>query len=86
MTNLPPDVISVRAAMPIGRFVKTDGGDCQVLMRISPNGVDWDPGDDREITVANTYWWDKSYVSPDTGAAWTPAEIDDLLFEIDRTV
>jgi hypothetical protein len=86
MTDLPPDVIAVRAVMPIGRFVKTDGGDCQVLMRVSPNGVDWDPGDDRPITVANTYWWDKSYVSPDTSGAWTPSEVDDMLFEIDRTV
>jgi hypothetical protein len=86
MTNLPPDVISVRAVMPIGRLVKTDGGDCQVLMRVSPNGVDWDPGDDRPITIASTYWWDKSYISPDTLAAWTPSEVDDMLFEIDRTV
>lgn len=86
MTDLPADVTTVRGLIAIGRLVKTDGGDCDVQMSLSPNGTDWDDGADRPITVAETYWWDVSTVSPDTAAAWTPAEVNDLLFRIDRTL
>jgi hypothetical protein len=85
MTDLPEDVISVKAVIPIGRMLKTDGGDCTVMMSVSPNSVDYDDGVDREITVAPTYWWDVSHVSPDTGSAWTPDEVNDMVFKIDRT-
>lgn len=86
MTDLPPDVVSVKAVMNIGRMIKTDGGDCNVEMALSPNGTDWDAGADRPITVANTYFWDVSHTSPDTAAAWTPDEVDDILYRVDRTL
>lgn len=85
LTDLPEDVIAIRAVMPIGRLVKSDGGDCTVQMGVSPNGIDWDDGEDRPITVAATYYRDVSYVSPDTLAAWTPTEVNDMLFRVDRT-
>lgn len=86
MTDLPEDVITVRAVMPISRLVKTDGGDCQVMVSVSPDGVDWDDGEDRVITVANTFYNDVSYESPVTNAQWTPDEVDDILYKVDRTV
>jgi hypothetical protein len=86
MTDLPEDVTSVRAVMSIGRMAKTDGGDCDVQMSLSPDGTNWDTGADRPITTAFTYWWDTSHVSPATSAAWTPAEVDALEFRIDRTL
>jgi hypothetical protein len=86
MTNLPEDVTSVRAVVSIGRMMKTDGGDCDIQMSLSPNGTDWDTGSDRPITTAFTYFWDTSHVSPATSAAWTPAEVDALEFRIDRTL
>lgn len=85
MTDLPPDVIAVKGVIPVGRMVKSDGGDCTVLMSVSPNNVDYDDGTDRPITVASTYWWDISMLSPDTGSAWTPTEVNDMRFKIDRT-
>jgi hypothetical protein len=85
LSDLPPDVTSVRAVMPIGRMLKSDGGDCTVQISVSPNGVAYDDGEDRPITVAATYWWDKSYVSPDTGVAWTPEEVNDMVYKINRT-
>lgn len=86
MSDLPPDVTTVRALLPIGRMVKTDGGDCSVLMGVSPNGANWDDGTDRAITVASTYWWDVSQVSPATSNPWTPAEVNSLLLRADRTL
>lgn len=86
MTNLPADVTSVRAVMSIGRMMKTDGGDCDIQMSLSPDGTNWDTGADRPITTAFTYWWDTSHVSPATSAAWTPSEVDALEFRIDRTL
>lgn len=86
MTDLPEDVISVKAVLPIGRLVKTDGGDCQILMSVSPNGTDYDDGTDRAVTVASTYFWDISHLSPDTGSAWTPDEVNDMRFKVDRTL
>lgn len=85
MTDLPDDVIAIRAVMPVGRLLKTDGGDCTVQMGVSPNGVDWDDGADRPVTVAATYYKDVSYISPDTSAAWTPSEVNDMVFRVDRT-
>lgn len=85
MTDLPPDVVSVRAVMPIGRLVKSDGGDCTVQISVSPNNIDYDDGADRPITVASTYWWDVSYLSPDTGSAWTPTEVNSMRYKVNRT-
>jgi hypothetical protein len=85
MTGLPADVTSVRALIPIARMEKTDGGDCNVQMGLSPEGTNWDDGSDRPITSAFTYWWDVSAVSPATSAAWTPVEVNALEFRIDRT-
>lgn len=85
MTDLPEDVITVRAVMPLSRLVKTDGGDCTIMVSVSPDGVDWDDGEDRPITVANTYYRDVSYESPVTNAQWTPDEVDDILYKVDRT-
>lgn len=85
LTDLPEDVVAIRAVMPIGRLLKSDGGDCTVQMGVSPNGADWFDGEDREVTVAATYYRDVSYVSPDTGASWTPTEVNSMLFRVDRT-
>ena len=86
LTDLPVDVTSVRALLPIARTWKTDGGDCNIQMSLTPNGVDWDAGADRPVTTAPTYWWDVSHVSPDTAAPWTPAEVNNANLRIDRTL
>lgn len=86
LTNLPDDVTSVRALLPIVRAVKTDGGDCNIQVGLTPNDTNWDDGADRPITTAYTYWWDVSHLSPATAAPWTPAEVNAAYVRADRTL
>lgn len=85
LSNLPPDVTSVRGLVSLVRAKKTDGGDGNLQVSLQSNAVD-DLGSDRPITTADTYWWDVSELSPDTGVAWTPAEVDAAKIKIDRTL
>ncbi len=86
MTNLPEDVTSIKGVFMIGRMYKSDGGDCNIQMALSPNNTNWDSGSNRPVTVAPTIWWDVSELSPATAAAWTPIEVNNLLFRVDRTL
>lgn len=86
VTDLPVDVTSVRALLPIVRSWKTDGGDCNIQMGLSPNGTDWTAGADRPMTTSATYWWDVSHTSPDTLSPWTPSEVNDVIVRVDRTL
>lgn len=85
LTDLPEDVTSVRALLPIVRAVKTDGGDCNIQVGLTPNNSNWDDGADRPITTAFTYWWDVSHLSPATSAPWTPVEVNAAYVRLDRT-
>lgn len=85
LTNLPDDVTSVKALIPIIRAKKTDGGTCNVQVGVTPNNTNWDDGDDRPMTTAFTYWWDVSHVSPATSAPWTPSEVNAAYVRTDRT-
>jgi hypothetical protein len=85
LTDLPADVTSVRALIPIYRSIKTDGGDCNLQTGLTPNNTDWDDGADTPITTAYTFRWDVSELSPDTAAPWTPTEVDDAYVRINRT-
>jgi hypothetical protein len=86
LTNLPDDVTSIRALLPIYRAAKTDGGDCNIQAGLTPNNVDWDDGADRAMTTSYTYWWDVSHLSPDTSAPWTPVEVNAAYVRVDRTL
>jgi hypothetical protein len=86
LTDLPDDVTSIRALLPIVRAVKTDGGDCNIQVGLTPNNTDWDDGADRPVTTASTFYWDVSQVSPDTLAPWTPVEVNSAYVRIDRTL
>lgn len=86
LLDLPDEVVSVRAVCMVGRMRKTDGGDCKVQMSLSPNATDWADGTDRAITTADTYWFDWSELSPDTGFPWTPIEFNDAEIKINRTL
>lgn len=86
LTDLPPDVTSVRALLPIFRSVKTDGGDCNIQVGLTPNNVNWDDGADNPQTTAFTYRWDVSEISPATSAAWTPVEVNAAYVRVNRTL
>lgn len=85
MENLPADVTSVRAIVPVIRMRKIDGGDANVQTALISNGV-FDNGADRPITTTFTYYFDVSELSPDTAAPWTPVEFDAMTTQVDRTV
>lgn len=91
LQDLPADITSVRAVIPIVRATKVDGGDGSIQISISPNGTDYDVGPDTPITAAMTYWGNAtspfvSEDSPATGVAWTPAEFNSARMRIDRTL
>ncbi len=86
MENLPADITSVRALITVVRNRKVDGGDGNVQSAISPNGSNWDNGDNRPITSSFQYDFDISELSPVTASPWTPVEVDTLNLRIDRTV
>jgi hypothetical protein len=84
--ELPAEIVGVRGIISVGRSAKSDSGDGNLQMSLSPNGTDWDDGADNPVSTAFTYYYDVSEVSPDTTAAWTPVEVNALEFKLNRTV
>jgi hypothetical protein len=85
LTNLPPDITSVRGVMSIHRSRKIDGGDGNIQVSVV-SGTDEQAGADRPITPAFTYWFDIFEEDPATSAPWTPTAVDAMNLKIDRTV
>lgn len=85
LSDLPPDIVTVKALITVVRAVKTSSGDANLQVSLVSNGME-DSGDDRPITVANTCWFDVSELDPDTAAAWTPEAVNDALLKLDRTI
>lgn len=85
LTNLPPDVSSVKGIVTVVRAKKVDGGDGNLQTSLISNAVESN-GSDRPITAAMTYWEDIHEVDPDTAAAWTPGAVDLASIKIDRTI
>ena len=86
MEALPADVVAIRGIISVARAQKSDGGDGNMQVSLSPNGTDWDTGADNAISTAFTYYLDVSEVSPDTAAPWTPVEVDSLEIRLNRTL
>lgn len=85
LTDLPPDITSVRGLMSVVRARKTDGGDGNLQVGID-SGVATDQGADRPITTAFTYWSDVSEENPATTSPWTPATVNAAGLRINRTL
>ena len=85
LTNLPPDVTSVRALQSVVRAAKVDGGDGNIQVSMV-SGVDVSAGANRPITSAFTYWADVFELDPATAAQWTPVAADAAQLRINRTV
>lgn len=86
LTNLPPDVTSVRALLPIYRAQKSDGGDCNVQSGLSPDNATWVNGADQPLTTAFTYWWSVSHTDPVTVLPWTPGAVNGAYVRMNRTL
>jgi hypothetical protein len=83
--DLPADIVSVAALLPVVRWRNSDGGDGNLQVGLTVAG-DTDLGTDRPGTTAFTYTWDVSEVSPDTAVAYTPAEVNATDLLLDRTL
>jgi hypothetical protein len=86
LDDLPEDITSVRGIISVVRASKIDGGDGNLQVSLSPDGVTYDDGVDRPITPAFTYWHDVSEINPATSTAWTPAEFNGARIKINRTL
>lgn len=91
LSNLPADVTSVRGIIPFVRAAKIDGGDGNIQVSLSPDGVNYDIGPDTPITTAFTFWPNNSApfvseINPATSAPWTPIEFNGARIRIDRTI
>lgn len=86
LTDLPPDIISIRGVISTARAEKSDGGDGDMQVSMSPNGTDWDAGADNAMSTAFSYYYDVSEISPDTAAAWTPVEVNAMEVKLNRTL
>lgn len=85
LTNLPPDITSVRGLVTYVRAAKVDGGDGQLQIGLR-SGAALGNGTDRPITAAQIYWRDVFEEDPNTNAPWTPGAVDAATMVIDRTV
>lgn len=88
LTSLPEDVTSVRGLITFVRAAKSDGGDGSIQVGLISSPDD-DPatvlGENRPITVAQTYWRDVFEVDPKTGSGWTPEAVNNVHLQITRT-
>lgn len=83
--DLPEDISSVTALVPVVRSQKSDGGDGYVQTSLISE-TDADAGANRQITTAFTYWWDVSHQDPHTSSPWTVAAVNAATLKIDRTL
>lgn len=84
LTNLPPDVTSVRGLQTRVRAQKSDGGDGSLQVGLI-SAAATDNGADRPITTTMNYWCDISELDPNTGDPWTPVAVDAAQITINRT-
>ena len=84
LSDLPPDVTSVRALQTYVRAAKTDGGDGGLQVSLISSGIEGD-GLNRPITVAQTYWRDVFETDPATNAPWLPSAVNAARIQLDRT-
>lgn len=84
MSNLPPDVTSVKGLITWARAAKSDGGDAGLQVSVISGGSTGN-GANRPITVAQTYWQDVFELDPHTSAPWLPNAVDLVEVQLNRT-
>ncbi len=84
LSNLDPDVTSVKGLMTVVRALKSDAGTANLQVGLV-SGASTDSGDDRPMTTSATYWTDISELDPNTASAWTRTTVDAAKLSIDRT-
>lgn len=84
LADLPPDIVGVRGLVSYARARKVDSGDGTINIGLTPNGVDYDNGTDKVLTTAASYYRDVSELSPVSGTAWTPVEVNNAYVRLNR--
>lgn len=89
LSNLPPDITSVRGIITYTRAQKNDGGDALLQTGIISFDEGGNPytvlGTNRPATTAFTYWRDVFEEDPVTNSPWLPSQVDRCQLQIDRT-
>lgn len=85
LSDLPADIVSVKALQTVARMLKTDSGTATGQVSLKSGGV-LDSGDDHAVSVSATYYVDISELDPDTSALWTPVSVNNASVVIDRTL
>jgi len=85
LTDLPGDVVSIRAMQSVVRALKTDGGDATLQASFVSSG-DEDNGADNAVGTSVGYKYDVSELDPHTGTAWTPITGNAAELKLDRTL
>ena len=84
LSDLDPDVTTVKGLLTFTRALKTDSGTANVQTGLNSNG-DLDLGTDNAVSTSATYYVDVSELDPDTASAWTPTTVNAAKLVIDRT-
>lgn len=84
LSDLPSSVGAISALQTYVMQKKVEAGDGNTQSSINVNGSS-SVGADRAITTAYTYWSDVFEISPDTGAPFTPSEVNSATLSIKRT-
>lgn len=85
MTNLPPEITTVKGVFTYFRSRKIDGGDGQQQVSMQSVAA-LSNGSDRPITSGFVYWKDVHEEDPNTNNPWTRAGVDASQFVAARTV
>lgn len=89
LSDLPTETTSVRGVITYARAGKSDGGDGFFQVGLISNPTEGAPatvlGQNRPITVAQTYWRDVFETDPATTGLWTPEAVNRINIQLNRT-
>ncbi|MBU6231609.1 hypothetical protein KGP36_02980 [Patescibacteria group bacterium] len=85
LSDLPSNVVGVRAVMTLQRAEKSDGGDATINTQIHSGSATF-TGANHNIGTSFAYSYDISEVDPNTGSAWNPIAVNNATMSIVRTV
>lgn len=84
LSDLPSNVTSVKALMPLTRAANSDGGTGNIKTGLV-SGATSGLGADKSLTSAFSYYFDIFELDPDTATAWTPSTANAAKISFTRT-
>jgi hypothetical protein len=83
LQNSPADAVLILTVRPFARARKEDAGAANILPRIR-SGASESTGRSSPVTTAFAYYDSNVPFNPATSAPWTPGELDDAIFILER--